>query len=187
MPAPRIPPLPRDERDERTEEFLRALRPDPEAPDLNIFATLARHPRLLERWSAFGGVLLFAGTLPARDRELLILRTARNCQAHYEWDQHVRIALGSGVSQDEIDRLESGSGRDGEWDDDDRALLRAADELHTDATISDTTWDALRRRYDDQQLIEACMVVGQYHLVAFVLNALGVQVEDDPDAAGLTP
>ena len=35
----------------------------------------------------------------------------------------------------------------------------------------------LREQYDDRQLIEVCMLVGQYHLVAFTLNSLGVEGE----------
>jgi hypothetical protein len=53
----------------------------------------------------------------------------------------------------------------------------AADELHRDSRIGDDTWAALRGRYDDKQLIELLMVVGQYHLVSFTLNSLGVQRE----------
>ncbi|OWY58966.1 carboxymuconolactone decarboxylase, partial [cyanobacterium TDX16] len=36
--------------------------------------------------------------------------------------------------------------------------------------------------YSEAQLIEICMVVGQYHLVAFTLNSLGV--EREPGVAG---
>ena len=78
--APRITPLPSDERDPRTEELLAPLR-RPDGTELNIFATLARHPKLFKRWSAFGGTLLYSGTLPARERELLILRTGYLCRA----------------------------------------------------------------------------------------------------------
>jgi alkylhydroperoxidase family enzyme len=63
------------------------------------------------------------------------------------------------------------------WTASEAALLRAADELHLEAVISDITWDALRGNYDELQLIEICMVVGQYHLVAFTLNSLGVERE----------
>ena len=61
-------------------------------PDANIFATFVRAPGLFRRWLPFGGKLL-NGKLPARDRELLILRTGWNCRAEYEWAQHARIAL----------------------------------------------------------------------------------------------
>jgi alkylhydroperoxidase family enzyme len=175
MTPPRIPPLAPDERPPRTEDLLAPLR-RPDGSDLNIFATLARHPKLLKRWSAFGGVLLYGGQLPARERELLILRTAWHCRAHYEWGQHVAIARDAGVGDDEIDRVPAGPDAPG-WSPADAALLRAADELHASSRVGDATWAVLADRYDEQQLIELCMVVGQYHLVAFTLNSLGVEPE----------
>lgn len=171
---PRIPPLPENERDEQQTALLDPIRV--EGTDLNIFATLIRHPRLFKRWSAFGGFLLYGGDLPARDRELLILRTAWNCRAEYEWGQHARIAVGAGVSADEISRVIDGSEAPG-WSTSDAALLRGADEMHGESKISDATWSALSEHYDEHQMIEICMVVGQYHLVAFTLNSLGVERE----------
>lgn len=175
MTSPRIAPLPREDRDPRTEELLSSLR-RPGGEDLNIFATLAHHPKLLKRWSDFGGTLLYGGRLPARDRELLVLRTGWNCQAHYEWGQHVGIALSVGLTEEDIERVTDGPDAAG-WSAEDSDLLRAADELHADSKISDSTWAALAGRYDEQQLIEICMVVGQYHLVSFTLSSLGVQPE----------
>lgn len=176
----RVPPLGPDDRDERTEALLAGLRvPGAEGRDLNIFATLAHHPKLLKRWSAFGGVLLYGGELPVRERELLILRTAWNCGADYEWGQHVRIGLTVGLTRDEITAVASAAaGHDPGWSPSDAALLRAADELHTGSHIGDDTWAALAGTWNEAQLIEICMVVGQYHLVAFTLNSLGVQRED---------
>jgi alkylhydroperoxidase family enzyme len=166
--------LAEDLRDDRVKELLASLRMGGE--DLNIFATLAHHPRLLKRWTAFGGTLLYRGVLPPRDRELVILRTAWNCGAEYEWGQHARIALGVGVNDDEIARVTDGPDAPG-WTPKESALLRAADELHGQSLISDDTWRALVDDYDAPQLIELCMLVGQYHLVAFTLNSLGVQRE----------
>jgi 4-carboxymuconolactone decarboxylase len=175
--APRIAPLPLDERDPRTVELLEPLR-RPDGTELNIFATLARHPKLFKRWSAFGGTLLYGGTLPARERELLILRTGYLCRAHYEWGQHAEIARALGLTDEEIGRVADGPDAAG-WTLEEASLLRAADELHISSRISDGTWGALVQRWDDQQLIEVCMVVGQYHLVAFALNSLGVEPESD--------
>ncbi|MEY2475965.1 MAG: 4-carboxymuconolactone decarboxylase [Actinomycetota bacterium] len=172
MADPRMPPLPADERDERTSELLQGLMG---GGDMNIFTTLARHPKLLKRWAAFGGTLLAGGDLPGREREILVLRTGANCGSDYEWGQHVRIGKDAGLTDDEIHRIYDGP--DAGWGDDDRALIVAADELHNDSRISDGTWAALRGRYTDKQLIELLMVVGQYHLVSFTLNSLGVQRE----------
>jgi alkylhydroperoxidase family enzyme len=177
----RIPATTLADRDERTEELLATMR-RPDGTDLNIFATLAHHPRLLKRWSAFGGTLLFSGQLPGRDRELLILRTAWLCRAEYEWGQHVLIGSAAGITADEIERI-SDSELSDEWGPRDRALLAAADELHENSVISNPTWEALSDGYDYQQLIEVCMVVGQYHMVAFTLNSLGVELEAEPGLA----
>lgn len=170
---PRIPPLPPEERDEQARELLSGVRVT-DAPAANIFATLVRHPGLFRRWLPFGGKLL-SGKLPVRDRELLILRTAVLCGAEYEWGQHRLIGLSAGISEEEVGWVRSG---DGDWEPFDAALLGAADELHADARISDDTWETLASRYDERQLIEVPMVVGHYHMVAFTLNSLGVQLED---------
>ena len=145
--------------------------------DLNIFRTLARHEELFKAWMPFGGYLLTAGTLSMRDRELLILRTAVNCGSPYEWGQHARIAETAGIERETIDRVAAGPDAPG-WEGTEPALLRAADELHEAAKISDDTWAALAADYDERQLIEIPMLVGQYHMVAFALNSLGVEQDD---------
>ena len=180
--TPRIPPLAEADRDEQARELL-AQAGGPVAGAANIFATFVRHPGLFRRWLPFGGKLL-AGKIPARDRELVILRTGWNCRSDYEWAQHVRIARASGLADDEIARVRTGPDADG-WAPLEVLLLRAADELHADACITDATWAALTEHYDERQLIELPMLVGHYHLVAFTLNSLGVQVEDDAAVAAV--
>src|SRR5205807_5718599 len=152
---PRLAPLPRTAWTDEVRTMIERT-PGGETEPLNIFTTLARHPTLVRRWLPFGTMML-TGELPARDRELLILRTAWNCRAAYEWGQHVRIALASGVTQDEIDRVPAGPDTAG-WGPHDATLLRAADELHHTATLSDATWTALASGYDQRQLIELPML-----------------------------
>ncbi|HYV59228.1 MAG TPA: carboxymuconolactone decarboxylase family protein [Acidimicrobiia bacterium] len=180
--TPRIPPITDEEADEQIRTLLEEVRL-PNAEAVNIFATLVRYPGLYRRWMPFAGKLL-AGKLPARDRELLILRSAWRCASSYEWGQHVRLANQAGISADEIARVAAGPDAAG-WDAADRALLTAVDELHDGACITDTTWDALAGRYDERQLIELPMLVGQYHMLAFALNSFGVErepgVPDLPD------
>jgi alkylhydroperoxidase family enzyme len=181
LPDPRIPPLPPEEQDEQARELLSGvgIADAPDAPTANIFSTLVRHPGLFRRWLPFGGKLL-AGKLPARDRELLILRTGWLCQAEYEWAQHRLISLSVGLTEAEIERVREGPEAEG-WADFDAVLLRAADELHGESGISDSTWEALGARYDEHQLIEVPMLVGHYHMVAFTLNSLGVPLEEGVD------
>jgi 4-carboxymuconolactone decarboxylase len=178
--TPRIPPLRDEEADEQTSALLEEVRL-PNAEAVNIFATLVRHPGLYRRWMPFAGKLL-VGKLPARDRELLILRSAWRCTSSYEWGQHVRLAKQAGISAEEIDQVAAGPDAPG-WDPFDRTLLTAVDELHDDACLTDVTWTTLASRYDERQMIELPMLVGQYHMLAFALNSLGVQRE--PGVPGL--
>ena len=173
-PSPRISPVADSERDPEITELLGTVGM-PAGSAAHIFTTLVRHPGLFRKWVPFAGKLL-AGKLPARDRELVILRTGWRCRSEYEWGQHVLIAQRSGVTLDEIHRVAAGPDAPG-WDAFDATLVRAADELHDDSGISDATWAQLAARYDDRQLIELVMLVGHYHLVAFTLNSLGVQRE----------
>jgi AhpD family alkylhydroperoxidase len=174
---PRIPPLDPADRDETARALLEGT--GAVGSELNVFTTLVRHPKLFRRWSAFGGALLLAGSLPPRDRELLILRAAWNNRCDYEWGQHVRIARDAGLDA-EIDRVIEGPTAPG-LTPFDATLLDAADELHRDSVISEGTWARLRERYDEHQLIEVPMVVGHYTLLGYTLNSLGVQREKGVD------
>jgi 4-carboxymuconolactone decarboxylase len=179
MSVPRVTPLPEGDWEAEIARILEALPQGADAPlgSYNIFRTLARHSDLFQSWVPFGGYLLTGGTLPPRDRELMILRTAVRCRSSYEWGQHVRISLGLEIDREAVDRVLAGPDADG-WTDHEATLLRAVDELHETAHVSDETWAVLARRYSDIQLIEAIMLVGQYHMVAFALNALGVQLDE---------
>src|SRR5580658_9931865 len=97
----RIEPLTAAEQSEEQRERLAPLLAGPAPGATNLFATVLRHPKLFQRWQALGGMLLFRGLLPARDREILILRTAANTTSDYEWGQHARIAADIGMSAEE--------------------------------------------------------------------------------------
>jgi 4-carboxymuconolactone decarboxylase len=177
--VPRIPPLPESQWDEQLRSILdvRMGGTDVRLGDNNIFTTLAHHKDLFRVWLRFGGWLLTAGTLPARERELLILRTGYNCGSPYEWGQHVRLSERLGIEREVIMRVAEGPDAAG-WSQADTALLRAADELHESAKISRETWARLSEHYDERGLIEITMLVGNYHLVAFALNSLEVELDE---------
>ena len=178
-----MPPVSADDVDYETRElFDRGLRA-PDGTPLNIFATLARHPKFLKRWLPFATHVLSKSSLTPRDRELLILRTGYRCASRYEWGQHAVIALRCDLSPEEVERIKAGP--DAGWSPHEAALLRAADELHDDARIGDATWSTLRGELSDEQLIDAIAAVGNYHLVAFLLNSLGVELDEGvPDSLG---
>ena len=173
LSEPRIQPLAESEMDDETRDFVQQASRG--GPVLNIYATLANHPKLLKRWGVFGTHILYRNSLPERERELLILRTGWLCRSEYEWGQHVIIGRAAGLTDDEIDRVKRGP--EAGWDEGDAALLLAADELHDDAFISNSTWQTLEKNWDVQQLIDLVFTVGQYHVVSMALNTLGVQLD----------
>ncbi|OGK80980.1 MAG: hypothetical protein A2X50_00330 [Candidatus Rokubacteria bacterium GWF2_70_14] len=146
-------------------------------PSVNVLDTVIRHPDLLRRWLPFFNHALHKSTLPARDREVLILRTGRLCGAEYEWAQHVPFAERAGLTADEIRGIAAGADAAVWSDGHDRALLRAADQLHRETTIDDATWGTLATRYGLQQLMDVVFTVGQYRLVSAALNTLCVQLD----------
>ncbi|MET0153646.1 MAG: carboxymuconolactone decarboxylase family protein [Candidatus Binatia bacterium] len=175
---PRIEPLPEVDWDAEIREAVEPARGGVGLGKVpNILATIARHPKLLKRWNVFGNHVLFKSTLPPREREILILRIGWLCRSGYEWGQHVRIGRRAGLEDDDFARIRQGPDAAG-WDPFEATLVRAADELHADAFVSDATWAALAARYDTRQLIDVLFTVGQYNLVSMVLNSLGVQLDE---------
>ena len=145
-----------------------------EAP--RVFTTLGRHPRLFRTWLRFSATLLLRGDLPAADRELVILRTAWRCGSWYEWAQHGALAPRGGLSAHDLERVVEGPMAAG-WGPRQRLLIEAADELHDHRVITDHTWESLVTELTERQLIELCLLVGHYEMLAMTLNSLGVEPE----------
>jgi AhpD family alkylhydroperoxidase len=145
----------------------------------HIFTTLGRHRGLFRRWLWFAGALMPGGKLPREETELLILRVAHNTGSEYEWAHHERLGRRAGLSDEEIARVREGPAAAG-WTPRRSALLHAADELHADGRIGDGLWAELRAELDEVRLIELCMLVGHYEMLAMTLNSL--QVEPDFEA-----
>ena len=177
--APRITPVDPAAATPDQKHFLDSL--DPNLARLNILRTFAQNPRLASVWQPFAGYVLRGSTLPARDREILILRIGWLNQSRYEFTQHVRVAKSAGLTDAEIARVQRGPGAAG-WSSFERALIEAADQLHGNASIEERVWKELRARYNDQQMMDVVVTLGQYNLVSWYLNAIGVPLE-----AGVTP
>jgi len=170
----RIPPLPAD--DPVAAKYGGV--PGRSGPPLNIFRTLAHDEALLRGFTRLGSHLLREGRVPAREREMVILRVGWRCGSEYEFGQHTVIGRAAGLGDDEIVRLAT-DGTDG-WAADDAGLLRLADELCADDVVSDDTWEALRRRWDQPELLELLVLAGYYRLVSGMLNSAGVALEARP-------
>jgi len=152
----------------------KSIRRDGQA--LNIFLTLGHHPALLKRFNALGGAFLAHGLLPAREREIVILRIGWNCRSVYEFGQHTLMGRDAGLTEAEIAALAT-TRAGGPWSADEQALIGLADELCADDCVSEATFAALRRRWNDAEIVELVALAGFYRMVSGLLNTLGVEPE----------
>jgi 4-carboxymuconolactone decarboxylase len=162
----RVPPLPPEERDERQAALVAAA-----GAEFGVYTTLVRHPDLFADLLPFGKRLLEQSTVEQRERELVILRVAWRCRAAYIWSHHEGVGRSAGLTDDDLAALVT------EDVDEQAVLFRAADELVADHRLGDATWQRLTDRYATEQIIEICMLAGQYVMLAGTLNSLGVQLE----------
>ena len=176
LKEPRIKPLAESEWNAEQQRILSPWK-RPGGRVINIFATMANHPKLADKWNSFGLYILRESTLPPREREMLILRIGWLCRSEYEFGQHTVVGKSAGLTDEEIKRITEGPKATG-WDPFDASLLRAVDELYYDAFIADATWNALAKRYNQQQLMDVVATVGQYNLVSMFLNSFGVQLDE---------
>jgi alkylhydroperoxidase family enzyme len=147
----------------------------PGLPPLNIFRTIGRNQPLADGFLALGGRLLRGGGVPAREREIVILRTGWRGQSEYEFGQHTAIGRAAGLTEEEVAALADLG--DGGWSADDQALIAMVDDLCDDDVVSDATWSRLARRWSDEELLELVVLTGYYRLVSGLLNSAGVALE----------
>ena len=174
MTAPRVVPLAPPYAADVQATFDKIMPPG--VPPLSLFTTLARVPRVWERFR--GGSLLDRGPLSLRHREIVIDRTTARRGCAYEWGVHVAFFADKvGLSAEQVRATVRGNGDDQVWTDDERLLVRLVDELCDTATVSDELWAALEAAFTVDQMLEAILLVGFYHSVAFLANALRLAPE----------
>ena len=173
MTHPRITPIEPPYPAEIQAEFDKIMRG---APPLLLFRTVARNPRVLQRFLAGG--LLDRGSISLRHRELMILRTCALCEAEYEWGVHVSaFGAKAGWTPEQVAASARGTPDDGCWSPEERAVLRLAEDLHRTNGVSEGVWQEATSHFAAEQLIELVLLAGLYHAVSFMVNAFGVQHE----------
>ena len=176
----RIEELAYEEVDDASRQLGIKMRTASGAADVTIIPgymrTVAKHPDIFRCQMEMASVL-FQGKIPHRERELAILRIGWLLRAPFEWGEHVTICKRHGITDEEVMRTQIGSSAPG-WSKRDETILDAVEQLLIDQSISDGTWAALAEFWDEAQLIEFPMMVGQYVATALVQNALRIRLND---------
>jgi 4-carboxymuconolactone decarboxylase len=178
-PSVRVAPLPADDWDEAVDQALSGMLPAERrnpAGAGNLLATLVRHPKLTRAFLRFNGHLLFSSPLPARLREVAVLRVAHRTQCEYEWRHHVNMGRTEGLTDDDIDGIRRGALSD----ELDGAVVTAVDELDEHSVVSDATWTTLSAHLDEHQLMDLVFTIGCYGALAMAINTFGVVPDHEP-------
>lgn len=171
----RIEPLSRD-------EYLRLRADLGSAPvsdidaDLHISRTWARNPALMMAQTPLQSYFMAKAALPARLREIAILRIGWHCSSGYEFSQHTKLGRRAGLDEDEIGLLATPGAGTG-WQPLERTVIECVDEVHARHDVSDSTWSALARHLGEAEIIELLALIGRYWTVSVVANALRIQLE----------
>jgi 4-carboxymuconolactone decarboxylase len=148
----------------------------PGVPPLALFTTLARVPRVYDRFRA--GSLLDRGPVSLRHREIVIDRTCARCGCAYEWGVHIaffadRVAL----TPEQVRATVHGDSKDPVWSEEEKLLIQLVDELHDTADIPDQLWNDLAAAFSVEQIFEVIALTGFYHTVSFFANGLRLPAE----------
>jgi alkylhydroperoxidase family enzyme len=175
-PTPRLVPL----QPPFPDDIAAALAPStpPGGAPLALLTTLARDARLFKKFTSSS--LLDRGNLTIRQRELCIVRTSALCGAAYEYGVHATVfGAKAGFDDAQFDALAAPDAAAAQvgWSDEDRAIITACDALHRTSTLSDAAFAALSATLAPDAILEAIMVCGFYHTVAFITNGLNIAAE----------
>jgi 4-carboxymuconolactone decarboxylase len=173
----RRPSSPRIQPDPVIAEKARERMKSSAANAVNVSATMSKNRLVSRGLGKFAGSLLFEGSVPPRQRELVILRMGWNCQAVYEFGQHTLFGLEAGLTQDEI-YLVTRPVSLGGWSAQDAALLQMTDDLYADDCVTDATWAELAEHFSESDIIEFIAAAGCYRAVSMFLNSAGVQLDE---------
>ena len=174
----RLTPLPADQWDDEVQLALKGMLPrdrqNPEGAGTAL-STLVRHPDLTKAYLGFNVYLLFRSTLPARLREVAVLRVAHRRNCAYEWEHHVEMAKAEGLTDADVEAIRNG----GANDELDRLVVTATDELEDESNLTDETWTALGEHLNERQRMDFVFTVGAYGMLAMAFNTFGVQLENE--------
>lgn len=173
----RLGPLKDEELNEEQEKIIAPFRAVNAA--FGVARSMARHPRMLtafRTWATY--VMIDQNKLPAREREIVALRTAWLIKSGYVWSRHLSYAKNAGLTDEEREATKRPV-TDHKWNAADAALIKSADALVTDFFIPDDVWAELSAHFDAEQCIDVIFVAGHFCMLGMFLNTAGVPIDPD--------
>jgi 4-carboxymuconolactone decarboxylase len=128
--------------------------------------------------------LRFHTTLTPAETELAICTAVRAADVDYIWEPHVKLGLKAGAREEAFHAIDTLAPLEG-LTEDEALIIGFGRELLETRKVSDATFEAVRKRYGENGLLELVAVMGVYTMNATVLRAMDHQPA--PGARRLTP
>ena len=174
--AARLPYIDREQLPESDRDIYDRMVAERGTPVGNIFRTLANAPNLLRRFNALGGELRNKTEIDPKLRELALMTVGRLTNAEYEFTHHWNISLQVGVKREQLEHLADFE-KSPLFNEQERAVMRYAEEATRNVKVSDATFNALRGFLDNRRIMELVMNVAFYNAVVRILVPCGVELE----------
>jgi 4-carboxymuconolactone decarboxylase len=142
------------------------------------FGVLMHVPTLADRVAALEDYFRFDAALPAVDRELVIMVTAREMNARYPWARHEARGREVGTRAEAIEAVRM-DGTLEQLTTRERLLVEIVRALLRTRTLPDPLYTQALAEFDHRQLIEAVALVGHYSLIGLTVNAFDVAPPDN--------
>jgi AhpD family alkylhydroperoxidase len=168
----RIPPVEPGSRPELAEMERQILKERGRISTL--YRVLLNSAPLVRGWEAMFTAIRNRASLPARLRELAILRIAVLNGAPYEFDAHVPHAQKAGVPDAAIAALKTGT-VSGALAPLDRLVIELTDAMTRDIEVPDALFERVREHFDAEQLVELVATIAAYNMVSRFLVALRIE------------
>jgi alkylhydroperoxidase family enzyme len=160
----------------KSKEYLEKME-ERGVPILNMFRTVLKSPTVGPAFLRLGVALLEKDDLSPILREIAILRVGHLTKAHYEWTQHVRIALECGVTQAQVDAIAGDWKNSGQFTEEALAVIQFTDEITQNVKASDAAFAAVRKFMSEQVVLELTVTIGFYNMVSRILETMEVELE----------
>ena len=181
---PRLPiPTDSEEFSEETRSAIRHIKSTRKSmPPPSSYLTYAGEAGA--RLSDLVEYLRYHTSLTDAESELAICTAVRSANAAFIWNAHVKLGLAAGTREEAIHAVDT-YGPLEDLTDDEALIIQFGRELLEAQTVSDKTYEAVKRRDSEKGMMELTALVSVYMMNATVLRVM--QHPAPPDARPLTP
>ena len=141
----------------------------------NMFRVMAHRPEIFTTMQAHFGAVLSTGTVPAKLKELIIVRTSQVNVTPYCLASHTILAKNLGWSDEQLSHLADWPQRD-DFTPAEKAALRLAETVTRDANaVTDEQFAELRGFYSEGEIVELLCAIGLFNYFNRFNNALRME------------